>query len=48
MIDPDPFEMLFHARWNVPRAAVALGYPPCEESWERVKTEFREWVKQRG
>ena len=39
----DPFDMLFRAKWNVPRAAEALGLPPCEESWEEVKVQFAEW-----
>jgi hypothetical protein len=43
----DPFEMLFTARWNVPRAAEALGLVACEESWERVKVEFRQWAVSR-
>ncbi len=43
----DPFEMLFTARWNVPRAAEALGLVACEESWDRVKVEFREWTVSR-
>ena len=38
-----PFEMLYHARWNVPQAAEALGLPPCEESWYEVKKRFSEW-----
>jgi hypothetical protein len=43
----DPFEMLFTARWNVPRAAEALGLVACEESWEHVKVEFRQWAVSR-
>jgi hypothetical protein len=43
----DPFEMLFTARWNVPRAAEALGLVACEESWDRVKVEFRQWAVSR-
>ena len=45
MNDPDPFEMLFTARWNVPQASLALGYRPCEESWEKVKKLFRQYCK---
>jgi hypothetical protein len=44
---PDPFEMLFTARWNVPRAAEALGLPACESSWEEVKEQFRQWAVSR-
>jgi hypothetical protein len=44
---PDPFEMLFTARWNVPRAAEALGLPACETSWEEVKEQFRQWTVSR-
>lgn len=40
---PDPFEMLFRAKWNVPTAANALGLPLCEKSWEEVKAAFRDW-----
>ncbi len=42
MQDPDPFDMLFRAKWNVPKAADALGFPPCEQSWEWVKDAFRD------
>ena len=40
---PDPFQMLFRARWNVPQASSALGFPACEKSWEQVKVAFRDW-----
>ena len=43
---PDPFQMLFTARWNVPQAAEALGYRACKESWEDVKMLFREYCKE--
>ena len=43
----DPFEMLFHAKWNVPRAAEALGLPANEESWEKVKKDFHRWTVSR-
>jgi len=42
---PDPYEQLFRARWNVPRAAKEMGLPACEDSWEKVKVLFREWCK---
>jgi hypothetical protein len=45
MNDPDPFQMLFTAKWNVPQAAEALGYRACKESWEEVKELFREYCK---
>ena len=44
---PDPFEMLYTARWNVPRAAEAMGLPACEASWEEVKEQFRQWAVSR-
>jgi hypothetical protein len=47
MGNPDPFEMLFTARWNVPKAAEAMGLPSNEESWARVKEEFRQWAVSR-
>ena len=37
---PDPYELLFTAKWNVPKAAEAIGLVPCEDSWEYVKREF--------
>ena len=40
---PDPFQMLYRARWNVPQAAAAIGFPACEKSWEQVKVVFRDW-----
>ena len=43
----DPFDMLYRAKWNVPRAAEALGLPACEESWELVKQQFRKWAVNR-
>ena len=46
-MDPDPFEMLFIARWNVPKAAEAMGLPSNGESWEQVKQEFRQWAVSR-
>ena len=45
---PDPFQMLYRAKWNVPQAAEGLGLPACEGSWERVKAEFREWCVANG
>ncbi len=44
---PDPFEMLYSARWNVPRAAQAMGLPACEASWEQVKRDFSQWTVSR-
>jgi len=46
-MDRDPFEMLFHAKWNVPQAAEAMGLPACEASWRQVKEEFRQWAVSR-
>jgi hypothetical protein len=40
--NPDPMEMLFRARWNVPKAAVALGI-----SSEECKEVFRAYLKKR-
>jgi len=40
--NPDPMEMLFRARWNVPKAAVALGI-----SNEECKEVFRAYLKER-
>lgn len=40
--NPDPLEMLFRARWNVPKAAVALGV-----SNEECKEIFRDYVRER-
>jgi len=42
--DVDVFQMLYCARWNVPRAAEAMGLPACEASWEEVKKQFRKWA----
>ena len=42
-MEPDPFFMLFRARWNIPQASKALGMAACEESWEKTKVLFREW-----
>jgi hypothetical protein len=43
MDELNPYEMLFRAKWNIPQAAASLGLVACEDSWNRVKTEFREW-----
>jgi len=40
---PEPFEMLYRAKWNVPQAAEALGFPACEQSWTWVKQAFKDW-----
>lgn len=40
--NPDPMEMLFRARWNVPKAAAALGI-----SNEECKKVFRAYLKER-
>lgn len=39
---PDPMEMLYRARWNVPKAAVALGVGN-----EECKEIFRAYLKER-
>jgi hypothetical protein len=44
---PEPFEMMFTARWNVPQAAEAMGLPASEDSWEEVKQQFRQWAVSR-
>ena len=41
--NPDPYQMLFTAKWNVPQAAEALGLVACEDSWDFVKREFAEY-----
>jgi hypothetical protein len=46
-MNPDPFQMLFTAKWNVPQASAAMGRTPCMESWELTKAEFREYCKTR-
>jgi hypothetical protein len=43
---PDPFEMLFRAKWNVPQAAEAAGLLACEESWSLMKETFRKWCSE--
>ena len=43
---PDPYQMLFTAKWNVPQAAEALGLVPCEDSWEYVKRDFAEYCEE--
>ena len=45
---PDPFQMLYRARWNVPQACKALGFPANEENWEHVKVAFRDWCVANG
>ena len=47
-MDPDPFQMLYRARWNVPQACKALGFPANEENWEHVKVAFRDWCVANG
>ena len=44
-MEPDPYLMLFSAKWNVPQATQAMGLPACTESWELMKEGFREWCK---
>lgn len=39
--NPDPMEMLYRARWNVPKAAVALGVGN-----EECKEIFRAYLKE--
>lgn len=38
-----PFMMLFRAKWNIPQATEALGFPANERNWEHVKVAFRDW-----
>ena len=45
MTEPDPLDMLFRAKWNIPQASAAMGKAPCVESWEEVKVEFAAWCK---
>jgi hypothetical protein len=40
---PDPFEMLYRAKWNIPQATEAIGFPANEASWLEVKVAFRDW-----
>lgn len=40
-------EMLFRAKWNVPQAAVGLGLPSTERSWEEVKRVFCDYCLNR-
>jgi hypothetical protein len=40
-----PMMMLFTAKWNVPQAADALGLPACNDSWDEVKEQFRDFCK---
>ena len=42
---PDPLQMLFTAKWNIPKAAEALGLVACEDSWEQVKRDFSEFCR---
>ena len=42
---PDPYQMLFTAKWNVPQAAEALGLTACEDSWDFVKRGFAEYCE---
>ena len=44
--NPDPLQMLFTAKWNVPQAAEALGLPACNDSWDEVKSLFREFCRE--
>jgi hypothetical protein len=41
-----PMMMLFTAKWNVPKAAEAMGLPACSESWEETKILFREFCRE--
>lgn len=43
LTNPDPYQMLFTAKWNIPKAAEALGLVACEDSWEQVKRDFSEY-----
>ena len=43
--NPDPYQMLFTAKWNVPQAAEALGLVACEDSWDQVKQDFSEFCR---
>lgn len=38
-------DLLFRARINIPRACAMAGMAQCEESWEAMKIEFREWCQ---
>jgi hypothetical protein len=45
---PDPFEMLYRAKWNIPKATEAIGFPANEASWLEVKVAFRDWCVANG
>lgn len=47
LVEHDPFDMLFRAKWNVPQATAALGHPANEHCWRKVMQEFKEYCKQR-
>lgn len=38
-------DLLYRARINIPKACAMAGMVPCEESWEAMKVEFREWCR---
>ena len=39
----EAFRLLFQAKWNIPRAAKALGLEANEETWQELKHSFSEW-----
>ena len=45
---PDPFKMLYRAKWNIPKATEAMGLPANEACWLEVKVAFREWCVANG
>jgi hypothetical protein len=45
--EPEVFHRLFTAKWNVPRATVALGLASTEQNWADVKERFRAYCNER-
>ena len=41
----DHLTLLYHARINIPKACEIAGMVSCEESWEAMKVQFREWCE---
>jgi hypothetical protein len=44
----DVFDMLFRAKWNIPRATVELGLLSTETNWEDVKSQFKDYCVSRS
>lgn len=39
----EAMDNLYHAKWNIPKAAVHLGFANREQGWEQVKVMFTEY-----